>query len=138
MHEFSAVRSIQDAMHRCVSSSLNEEVLHFAIFDLDGKDGGVEFASSKGYLGYVTDVSPSVAASRLPSGGTQFYSARESNNIPNPSNPETLAYVQRRSSVMYFYTGVSEFVNTFGIEGCKYGRNLFFSGTSALNDRCGP
>jgi len=115
------------------------EEVHFAIFDLDGvSTSGWEFASSTGYKGYVTDVTPSVVASRLPGGGTQFTSAKERRNIPNPSDPNTLNQEQRRNSVMYFYTDVSSFGINFGIEGCKTGRNLFFSGTSALNDRCGP
>jgi len=116
------------------------EEVHFAIFDLDGvaTGGGFEFASSTGYKGYVTDVTPSVVASRLPGGGTQFTSSKLRKNIPNPSDPDTLNQEQRRNSVMYFYTDVSSFGINFGIEDCKYGRNLFFSGTSALNDRCGP
>jgi len=116
------------------------EEVHFAIFDLDGVDtgGGWEFASSKGYKGYVTDGTPSVVASRLPGAGTQFTSSKEKRNIRNPTDPDNLDSEQRRNSVMYFYSGVSTFQITFGIEDCKHERNLFFSGTSALNDRCGP
>jgi len=113
------------------------EEVHFAIFDLDGITD-FEFASSKGYKGYVTDVTPSVIASRLPTGGTQFESEKVRKNIPNPSDPDNLNKEQRRNSVMYFYSDVSSFQINFGIEGCKHERNLFFSGTSSLNDRCGP
>jgi len=118
------------------------EEVHFAIFDLDGTNtSGWEFASSKGYKGYVTDVTPSVVASRIPAGGTKFTSARKVNNLLNPVDPDTLNTEQRQNSVMYFYTDVSSFQINYGIGGCPHDgkkRNLFFGGTSSLNDRCGP
>merc|ERR1719359_1281230 len=113
-----------------------------AIFDLDGKDdsGGLEYAKSKGYRGYVTDISPNIVASRAPDGGTQFTSEGTNNNIPNPSSPMTLNTEQRRNSVMYFFVDCSSFELTFGIDGTSHGagRFLFFAGESPLNDRCGP
>lgn len=112
--------------------------VHMAIFDLDGDlSTGVETASSKGYKGYVTDANPSVVASRLPDGRTKFSSAGLVKRIPNPTTPEALTTEQRQNSVEYIYGDVSSFVIGFGIESCKYGRNLFFAGKSALSDRCG-
>lgn len=111
--------------------------VHFAIFDLDGADtGGLEWASSKGYKGYVTDTVPSVIASGAPGGGTKFSSSGIP-NIPNPSNPDTLTAAQRANSVMYFFVDVHDFKLNFGVDPCAGGRNLFFAGKSALNDRCG-
>lgn len=113
--------------------------IHMAIFDLDGIEAnGVEVAASKGYRGYVTDETPSVLASRLADGRTKFSSSQAIDNVPNPTNPDSLTTEQRQNSLMYFYQNVTEFELTFGIETCRYSRNLFFSGTSELNDRCGP
>lgn len=122
--------------------------VHLAIFDLDGmawaadnpNGGGREFASSTGYRGYVTDVSPNVVASKLPDGRTQFMSEGTNNNIDDAESPDTLTEEQRRNSVMFFYTDVSSFELTFGIDGesAGAGRYLFFAGNSPLNDRCGP
>jgi len=112
--------------------------VHMAIFDIDGKDpNGVEIAASKGYKGYVTDAIPNVVASRLADGRTKFSSGQAVDNVPNPVDPDTMTPEQRKSSIMYFYTNVTNFEITFGIENCVYARNLFFSGKSALNDRCG-
>jgi len=111
--------------------------VHFALFDLDGKDtGGLEWASSKGYKGYVTDTVPTIVASGAPGGGTKFSSSGRG-QIPNPSNPDTLTAIQRANSVMYFFAGVSSFQLNFGVDPCTSGRALFFAGKSALNDRCG-
>lgn len=113
--------------------------VHMAIFDLDGDEAhGVEIAASKGYQGYVTDATPSVVASRLADGRTKFSSSQAVDNVPNPTDPKSLTTQQRRNSVMYFYVNVTSFELTFGIESCIFSRNLFFSGESALNDRCGP
>jgi hypothetical protein len=118
---------------------------HLAIFDLDGtsSDWGIEFASSKAYRGYVTDMNPNIAATRLPDGRTQFVAQGTSNNLANPTTPDTLTDEQRRNSVMYFYTNTSSFDLTFGVtdaptsSAAGNGRYLFFAGTSSLNDRCG-
>jgi hypothetical protein len=112
--------------------------VHMTIFDLDGdEESGVEIAASKGYKGYVTDANPSFSASRLHDGRTQFASNKGVANIPNPADPQTTTTQQRQDSVMFFYTNVADFEVTFGIKNCKFARNLFFSGASALNDRCG-
>jgi len=119
--------------------------VHLAIFDLDGTadDWGIETASSKGYKGYVTDTAPDITAARLPDGRTQFVGAGTANNLANPSSPQTLTPEQRRNSVMYFYTDVSSFELSFGVEqapagsSAGNGRYLFFAGESSLNDRCG-
>jgi len=114
--------------------------VHMAIFDLDveGFTGSTEFASSKGYRGYVTDFDPLVVASRLADGRTKFGASQAA--IPNPTDPNALTSAQRRNSVMYFYKGKSSFDMTFGMEGAVASapRNLFFSFESSLNDRCGP
>jgi len=105
-------------------------------------DWGIEYASSSAYKGYVTDVSPSILATRLPDGKTQFVGSGSANNLPNPRSPETLTDEQRRNSVMYFYVNVSSFVFTFGVEqapsyaSAGNGRYVMFAGTSSLNDRC--
>jgi len=117
------------------------EEVHMALFDLD-KEGGssnvAEFTSSKGYKGYVTDVSPSVAATRLDDGRTKFVAVIK--ELANPLTPTSLTTAQRQNSVMYFYQQVSSFELSFGTEGdvAKAGRNLFFAFESSLNDRCGP
>lgn len=126
------------------STPLEMSEVHLAIFDLDGTatDWGIEYASSSAYKGYVTDVSPSILATRLPDGKTQFVGSGSANNLPNPRSPETLTDVQRRNSVMYFYVNVSSFVFTFGVEqapsyaSAGNGRYVMFAGTSSLNDRC--
>jgi hypothetical protein len=81
--------------------------VHMAIFDLDkeGFTGSTEIGSSKGYRGYVTDVAPTVVASRLDDGRTKFTAALA--NIPNPTDPNALTTAQRRNAVMYFYKDVS-------------------------------
>jgi len=112
--------------------------IHFATFDLDGDNPhGIETVSSKGYKGYVTDITPSVVASNLPDGRTKFSSSEAVNNIPNPSDPNVLTVEQRANSVMYFFKDASTFDIEFGIEGGQNSRNLFFSFASVLNDRCG-
>jgi len=114
--------------------------VHMAIFDLDkeGFTGSTEIGSSKGYRGYVTDVAPTVVASRLDDGRTKFTAALA--NIPNPTDPNALTTAQRRNAVMYFYKDVSSFELTWGMEGAVASapRNLFFAFESSLNDRCGP
>jgi len=113
--------------------------VHMAIYDLDGATpNGIEIASSKGYRGYVTDINPSVVASRLDDGRTKFSSSGIVNDIPNPTDPNSLTPQQRANSVMYFYTDVSGFDLSFGIEGAAMARNLFFTFASPLNDRCNP
>lgn len=114
--------------------------VHMATFDLDGDAAnGIEYVSSKGYRGYVTDATPSVLASRLPDGRTKFTSAGEKANLENPTLPDALTVEQRRNSVMYFYSNVSSFELTFGIENYdrRGSRNLFFAFVSSLDDRCG-
>jgi len=114
--------------------------VHMALFDLDteGYTGSTEFGSSKGYKGYVTDVTPTIVASRGEDGGTKFTAAVA--NIPNPTTPNSLTTQQRRNSMMYFYKGVSSFEITWGMEGpaATKPRALFFAFESSLNDRCGP
>jgi len=115
------------------------EEIHMALFDLDkGSDACTEFTTSKGYTGYVTDIFPSVIASRLADGRTKFGAVIKS--LPNPTTPNALTVQQRQNSVMYFYNQVSSFELTFGTEGAvaNAGRNLFFAFESQLNDRCGP
>jgi len=113
--------------------------VHMAIYDLDGSEGkGIETVSSKGYRGYVTDVKPSVVASRLDDGRTKFTSSGIVNDIPNPTDPNSLTVQQRENSVMYFYVDISSFDLSFGIEGAAAARNLFFTFASPLNDRCNP
>jgi hypothetical protein len=127
------------------STPLELAEVHLAMFDLDGRteDWGIEFASSKGYKGYVTDIAPMISASRLADGRTQFTGAGAANNLANPNSPDTLTDEQRKNSVMYFYTNVSTFELTFGVEqapswsSAGSGRYLFFAGSSSLNDRCG-
>jgi hypothetical protein len=119
--------------------TINE--IHLATFDLDGDAaGGLEYVSSKGYKGYVTDTVPNIGAARLSDGRTQFISAGVQNNIPNPTDPDTLTTVQRACSVMYFYENVNSVELTFGLQGASQGagRFLFFSFSSSLKDRCGP
>jgi len=119
--------------------------IHMAIFDLDGTStaSGIEFASSKGYKGYVTDAAPEISASRLPDGRTQFTGTGSMNNLPNPNDPLNMTLEQRRNSVMYFFVNVSSFTLTFGVEQAPSnayignGRYLFFDLKSSLNDRCG-
>jgi hypothetical protein len=111
-----------------------------ATFDLDGDETeGLEYVSSKGYKGYVTDAEPSVVASRLPDGRTKFTSAGEKANLENPTLPDALTVEQRRNSVMNFYTNVSSFEVNYGIENIdqRGSRNLFFAFESSLEDRCG-
>jgi len=112
--------------------------VHMALFDLDGNADQLESAASKGYKGYVTDTVPSLLASRLPDGRTQFSADGVTPNIPNPTTPDALNSLQRKGSVMYFYSGVSSFDLTFAISGtvADSGRNLFFAFQSALNNRC--
>jgi len=127
------------------STPLQLAEIHLSLFDLDGRteDWGIEFASSKGYSGYVTDMTPDLSASRLPDGRTQFVGSGSANNLANPRSPESLTEEQRKNSVMYFFQNVSSFELTFGVEqapswsSAGSGRYMFFSGTSALNDRCG-
>jgi len=114
--------------------------VHMATFDLDGDETeGLEYVSSKGYKGYVTDAEPSVVASRLPDGRTKFTSSGEKANLENPTLPDALTVEQRRNSVMYFYTDVSSFEVNYGIENIddRGSRNLFFAFESSLEDRCG-
>merc|ERR1719197_1509959 len=104
--------------------------IHMALFDLDGTEtNGKEFASSSGYKGYVTDATPSILASRGRDGSTQFDCSGLVDDIPNPTSPATLTQEQRQNSVMFFYTDVSSFQLTFGIDGPDhpYSRNLFFA-----------
>lgn len=115
--------------------------VHLAMFDLDGAPGqysGIESAASGGYHGYVTDANPEVSASLDNSTGvtrTQFQSPGLGDTA-NPSDPNALTDFQRRNSVMYFYTDVSEFDIDFIVDGGDKGRNLFFAFESALDDRC--
>jgi hypothetical protein len=116
---------------------LNE--IHMAIFDLDGTaETGIEYASSMGYKGYVTDENPSVVASRLRDGRTKFTSTTARDNIVNPTDPKALTAEQRQNSVMFFYENVTTFQLSFGMEGPDkpYNRNLFFAFGSDLDDRC--
>jgi len=113
---------------------------HMGIFDLDGTPSGYETAASKGYKGYVTDIAPTLEVSRLPDGRTKFTAQpNKAGEVPNPTDPMTLTPRQRATSVMFFYKDVSSFDLTFGFEFGRPntgGRNLFFAGESALEDRC--
>lgn len=113
--------------------------VHFAMFDLDGAPAaGLEYASSKGYHGYVTDANPNILASLSPDGRTAFRSPGVP-NVPSPRIPSALTLEQRRHSVMYFFTDVSSFELQWGSEssGLTGTRLLFFAFESALDDRCG-
>jgi hypothetical protein len=115
-----------------------QDEVHMATYDLDGGAGGLEFVSSVGYTGYVTDPDPNLLATLYDDGTslrTKFQSIGTSH--PNPSDPETLTAKQRRNAVMFFYKNVSSFEVNFGIDGGSNGRTLFFSFVCALNDRCG-
>jgi len=117
--------------------------VHMAMFDLDGSTdawAGIESAASSGYHGYVTDANPAVTATLDNSTGvtrTQFQ-APGNGDIGNPTDPQSLTDLQRRNSVMYFYTDVTEFEIDFIVAGGDLGRNLFFAFESALDNRCGP
>jgi len=117
--------------------------VHMAIFDLDmeGYSSTVEVASSTNYKGYITDVSPNLAATLDNSTGRTKFKATSA-GLANPRNPNQLTDEQRRNSVMYFYSQVDNFELTFGTElgstPSIAGRNLFFAFESSLNNRCGP
>jgi len=118
-----------------------QDEVHMSTYDLDGGNGGaggLEYVSSVGYTGYVTDPNPNLLATLFTDTHelrTKFTSIGRS--WDNPSDPDTLTADQRRNAVMFFYKNVSSFEVNFGIEGGTSGRTLFFSFLSALNDRCG-
>lgn len=114
--------------------------IHMAVFDLDGDDAsGVEYASSTGYTGYVTDESPGVSAALFNDGKTQFETSASTANIADPTDPNSLTSAQRGNSVMFFYENVNQFYITFGIRMASVNaqsRNFLFAFESSLNDRC--
>jgi len=122
-----------------------QEEVHMATYDLDGgmknsdgvQQGGLEYVSSSGYSGYVTDPNPNLVAALLPGAEvrTQFKSIGKSHD--NPSDPDAMTADQRRNAVMFFYKNVSSFGIRFGLEGGSGGRKLLFSFLCSLNDRCG-
>jgi len=113
-----------------------------ALFDVDGADGRKvkQTVSGKGYKGYVTDVNTDLLASKNPDGGTKFTATGD--KIPNPTDPMTATQAQRGSMVMYFYTDMSSFELTLGVEVDGASQNpekwFNFAGMSALMDRCAP
>jgi len=113
--------------------------IHMTIFDLDGTEStGIEYASSIGYKGYVTDASPSITAALSSDGTTQFEAAGTTANVANPSAPNSLTADQRVNSVMFFYENVQQFYITFGVReaDAPTSRNVLFAFESSLNDRC--
>jgi hypothetical protein len=114
--------------------------VHMAIFDLDGDEAsGIEYASSTGYRGYVTDESPGISAALFNDGKTQFETSSSTANIADPTAPNSLTTDQRVHSVMFFYENVHQFYVTFGIRMASVegnSRNLLFAFESSLNDRC--
>lgn len=112
--------------------------VHITLFDLDGHPGqDLEFVSSRGYSGYVTDKHPSIVASLEPDGRTKFTAEGVVPAIPNPIDPNALTEQQRKNAVMYFYKNVDSFEINYGV--LKTGqRNLWYAFESSLDDRCGP
>lgn len=113
--------------------------IHMTIFDLDGTEStGIEYASSSGYKGYVTDASPSVTAAQASDGTTQFEAGGTSANATDPAAPNSLTADQRANSVMFFYDDVEHFFVTFGVREADEptSRNVLFAFESSLNDRC--
>jgi len=113
--------------------------VHMTIFDLDGDQArGIEYASSTGYKGYVTDVSPTITAALSSDGRTRFEASGSAANDVNPTAPNSLTVDQRVNSVMFFYENVNQFFITFGMREADSptSRNVLFAFESSLNDRC--
>merc|ERR1740138_1610717 len=72
--------------------------IHMSVLDLDrdGPTGATEVTSSKGYRGYVTDISPNIVASRFEDGRTKFSAVTA--NLANPTRPTSLTPRQRATS----------------------------------------
>lgn len=112
------------------------EEFHITFVDIEKGSTGAEFVNARGYKGYVTDPDTSLTASSLASGGTKFTGTA---SVPPPTSPGLASDAQRKSSVMFFFKGVSEFEATFGYEGgpATEVAQMFFTGDSVLSDQCG-
>jgi hypothetical protein len=100
--------------------------------------GGIAFDSRTGYKGYITDVLSDLETFRLSSGRTKFTSDGK-HTAPYPEDPMRLTELQRKNSVMYFFSQVSSFELALSVvdAASDSGRYIFFAGHSSLNDRCG-
>jgi hypothetical protein len=111
----------------------------YAVFDIDGDNlSSMATLAGNSYKGYVTDITPSVVASKNADGSTKFTATK---TVTNPTDPMEATQEQRESMVMYFYEDVSSVEVTLGVIAAPgrttAARNFNFAGKSALMDRCG-